>query len=152
MTIDTNPDWILSLDADEIFQDKIINIIKSLISQPDYDYYAFRLYDMWDEDHYREDNYWRAHNYYRPFLIRYQPNFSYTWLEKPLHCGRIPENIFNLNGCVCYTRLKHLGWSRKKLREDKYKRYLQLDPEGNYGILEQYKSILDENPRLIKWE
>ncbi|WP_411680362.1 glycosyltransferase [Clostridium thailandense] len=152
MTIDTNPDWILSLDADEIFEDKILDNIKILMNQPDFDYYAFRLYDMWDENHYREDIYWQSHKCYRPFLIRYQPNFNYIWSERPLHCGRIPENIFNLNGCVCYTRLKHLGWSTPQLREAKYTRYLQLDPEGKYGILEQYKSILDENPNLIKWD
>lgn len=152
MAVDTKPDWLLCLDADEIFEDKIIDNIKILMNQPDFDYYAFRLYDMWDEDHYREDSYWQAHKYYRPFLIRYQPNFNYLWHEIPFHCGRIPRNIFYLNGCVCYTRLKHLGWSTRQLREVKYNSYLQLDSAGKYGILEQYKSILDENPRLIKWE
>lgn len=152
ITASTNPDWVLFLDADEIFEDRICEIIRTLINQPDFDYYAFRLYDMWNEDYYREDSYWVAHKYYRPFLIRYQPNFNYTWLEKPLHCGRIPENIFELPGCLCYARLKHLGWSTKELRQFKYARYLKADPEGRYGSLEQYKSILDENPNLIKWE
>ncbi|WP_242872345.1 glycosyltransferase, partial [Clostridium coskatii] len=152
ITASTNPDWILFLDADEIFEDRICKVIRELINQPNFDYYAFRLYDMWDENHYREDFYWKSHKYYRPFLIRYQPNFNYNWQEKPLHCGRIPENIFSLPGCICYVKLKHLGWSTKELRQSKYIRYLKADPEGKYGILEQYKSILDENPRLIKWE
>ncbi|MEY8001760.1 glycosyltransferase family 2 protein [Clostridium sp. Mt-5] len=152
ITVNTNPDWILFLDADEIFEDRICKIIRELINQPDFDYYAFRLYDMWNESHYREDFYWRSHKYYRPFLIRYQPNFNYNWQEKPLHCGRIPENIFSLPGCICYIKLKHLGWSTKELRQSKYIRYLKADPQGKYGILEQYKSILDKNPRLIKWE
>lgn len=152
ITADTNPDWILFLDADEIFEDRICDVIRTLINEPNFDYYAFRLYDMWDEDHYREDLYWTAHNYYRPFLIRYQPNFSYIWEEKPLHCGRIPHNIFSLLGCICYVRLRHLGWSTSELRQSKYIRYLKADPEGKYGSLGQYKSIVDENPRLIKWE
>ena len=152
ITANTNPDWILFLDADEIFEDRICDIIRTLINEPNFDYYAFRLYDMWDESHYREDFYWGAHKYYRPFLIRYQPNFNYTWEEKPLHCGRIPENIFSLPGCICYVRLKHFGWSTIELRQSKYIRYLEADPEGKYGNLQQYQSIMDERPRLIKWE
>ncbi|WP_368490418.1 glycosyltransferase family 2 protein [Clostridium sp. BJN0013] len=148
----TNPDWMLFLDADEIFEDRICEVVKALINQPNFDYYAFRLYDMWDENHYREDFYWRAHRYYRPFLIRYQPNFNYSWEEKPLHCGRIPQNIFSLPGCICYVRLKHFGWSTSELRQSKYIRYLEADPEGKYGNLEQYKSIMDKDPTLIKWE
>lgn len=147
-----NPDWMLFLDADEIFEDRICEVIRALINQPNFDYYAFRLYDMWDENHYREDFYWGAHKYYRPFLIRYQPNFNYIWDEKPLHCGRIPKNIFSLPGCICYVRLKHFGWSTNELRQSKYIRYLRADPEGKYGSLEQYKSIIDENPRLIEWQ
>lgn len=151
MAIETNPDWILCLDADEVFEDRIKNIIKLLIDQPSFNYYSFRLYDMWDQAQYREDNYWQAHNYFRPFLVRYQPNFSYEWNEVPLHCGRFPKNITSLSGCFCEIRLKHLGWSTPQLREEKYNRYLQLDPEGKYGIMGQYRSILDENPRLISW-
>lgn len=152
LTIAENPDWILCLDADEIFEDSIKKSIKLLINQPDFDHYAFRLYDMWDPEHYREDIYWHAHKYYKVFLLRYRPDFEYIWRETPLHCGRVPENIFSLKGCVCYVRLKHYGWSTPELRAEKYKRYMSLDPEGKYGILEQYKSILDENPTLKKWE
>ncbi len=152
LTVAENPDWILCLDADEIFEDSIKNVIKRLIDQPDFDYYAFRFYDMWDPEHYREDTYWHAHKRYRVLLLRYRPDFEYKWKDAPLHCGGIPENIFSLKGCVCYVRLKHYGWSTPQLRAEKYKRYMSLDPEGKYGILEQYKSILDEAPTLKKWE
>ena len=151
MIIDTNLDWILSIDADEIFEDKMIEGKSLLMDQPDSDFYCFRLYDMWDEFHYREDKHWQAHNYYRPFLIRYQPNFDYIWDETPLHCGRLPMNIFSLKGCICDVRLKHFGWVTKQIREEKYKRYLKLDPDGKYGDMKQYQSILDENAQLIQW-
>ena len=152
MTIETNPDWILCLDADEIFEDRIINIIKELINQPSFDHYSFRLYDMWDNNYYREDRYWQSHNFYRIFLLRYQPNYNYLWNEIPLHCGRIPKNIYDQNGCICHIRLKHYGWSTEELRKVKYQRYLALDPEGKYGNKKQYESILDKNPQLIKLE
>jgi hypothetical protein len=149
MTISTKPDWILCLDADEIFEDSIINFIRQLIDQPTFDYYSFRLYDFWDESHYREDSYWQAHKYYRIFLTRYQPNFHYTWHETPQHCGRFPNNISMLEGCQCNIRLKHYGWASEALRWEKYKRYMELDPEGKYGNINQYRTILDPNPTLI---
>lgn len=151
-TVKTNPDWILCLDADEIFEDKIIQFISDLMNQPAFDYYTFRLFDMWNESHYREDAYWKAHKYYRTFLIRYQPNFHYTWSETPQHCGRFPNNTNRLNGCQCNIRLKHYGWSNELLRKYKYDRYMKLDPGGVYGNINQYETILDKNPKLIKWE
>jgi hypothetical protein len=130
----------LALDAEEIFEDSIVQFIRQLLDQPAFDYYTFRLYDMWDEEHYREDAYWQAHKYYRIFLTRYQPEFDYTWFELPQHCGRLPNNIFSLKGCQCYIRLKHYGWATPKQREEKYKRYLEFDPEGKYGNIEQYRT------------
>jgi hypothetical protein len=49
--------------------------------------------------------------------------------------------------------VKHYGWavSPEELRH-KYSRYLELDPEGRWGSLEQYQSILDERPHLIEWK
>lgn len=152
LTVSTNPDWILCLDADEIFEDKVKKEIRLLINQPYYDYYAFRLYDFWTPTHYREDKYWEAHKYYRPFLIRYQPHFLYKWKETSLHCGRFPANITDLPGAVSKLRVKHLGWATAEDRLIKYKRYLEQDPQGKYGIMEQYQSILDPHPNLIKWE
>ena len=150
-TIKTDPDWILVLDADEIFEDRIISEVTNLINQTETDLYCFRLYDFWDEEHYREDQFWQAHIYYRPFLIRCLPGFPYRWRETPQHCGRLPENILDLPYTNSSLRVKHLGWAREEDRRAKYDRYLQLDPGAVFGNLNQYKSILDSNPNLIKW-
>ncbi|GMQ64317.1 glycosyltransferase family 2 protein [Vallitalea maricola] len=151
MATSTNPDWILCLDADEIFENKIVSVIQDLINQDAFDYYNFRLYDLWNNDYYREDAYWHAHHYFRTFLVRYQSNFNYEWINTPQHCGRFPSNLYRLKGCQCSIRLKHYGWSTEALRQEKYKRYLKLDPEGKYGNIQQYRTILDPYPTLIKW-
>lgn len=148
----TNPDWILSLDADEIFEDKIISEISDLINQIETDAYCFRLYDFWDDKHYREDQFWQAHLYYHPFLIRYIPGFPYKWRKTPQHCGRLPENVLDRPYINTSFRLKHLGWAREEDRRKKYDRYMQLDPGAVYGNQNQYKSILDPAPNLIKWQ
>lgn len=150
-TISTNPDWMLFLDADEIFEDRAQDIMPQLIQNKDVDGYIFRLYDFWDEEHYRQDQLWCAHHTFRPFLIRYQRNFNYTFTETPQHCGRMPSNAMSLPCLRSDLRLKHYGWATEMDRLKKYKRYMKLDPEGKYGSMPQYQSILDANPQLVKW-
>ncbi|MGL5153260.1 MAG: glycosyltransferase family 2 protein [Clostridium sp.] len=151
-TIKTNPDWILSVDADELFENSFEEGVLDLInSDPWVDGYAFRLYDMWDMEHYRQDDFWKAHSIYRTFLIRYQKNFNYRWLENPVHCGRLPYNINQMPANSCKYRIKHFGWAKAEDRLKKHARYMKHDPEGKYGDMNQYKSILDPNPRVIKW-
>ncbi len=146
-TIATNPDWILFLDADEIFESSFAQNVKFLLSNKDIDAYCFKLYDMWDDEHhYRSDELWR--NYYRPFLIRYQPKFHYKFLKTNQHCGRLPVNVRDLNYVDSDFRIKHLGWMKKQDRLKKYKRYQELDPEAKYGNQAQYDSILDKSPNL----
>lgn len=150
-TVKTDPDWILFLDADEMFERDFRTEVRNMMSRQDIDVYCFRLYDMWDPNHYREDRYWNAHMVNRPFLVRYRKDFPYVWKETPQHCGRLPANIYSLPNDISPLRLKHYGWSRPKLRREKYERYLRLDPGALYGIKEQYESILDENPNLVEW-
>lgn len=147
----TKPEWILSLDADEIFEASFAANIEPLLYADEVDLFCFRLYDLWNDTHYREDIYWRSHLNYRPFLLRYKEDFNYVWNESPQHCGRFPENVFELPHQLSNLRLKHLGWSKAEFRLEKYLRYMLLDPDGQYGWKEQYLSILDEHPHLIPW-
>ncbi|WP_379128330.1 glycosyltransferase [Paenibacillus sp. sgz500958] len=147
----TDPEWILNLDADEVFERSFTVEIEALLREDNVDLFCFRLYDFWNSNHYREDHYWSSHQSYRPFLLRYKKDYPYVWNESPQHRGRFPENIFELPHQLSNLRLKHLGWSKPELRLEKYLRDLHLDPEGQYGWKEQYLSILDQHPNLIPW-
>ena len=115
--------------------------------------YAFRRYDLWDEKHYREDSLWNAHLRYEAFMLRYDEDFQYLFTKRTnQHCGRMPNNIKYLKSRNSSLRLKHYGWIDEDKRREKYERYMRLDPEGKDGSLEQYKSILDEVPRLVEWK
>ncbi|WP_379157862.1 glycosyltransferase family 2 protein [Paenibacillus sp. sgz5001063] len=149
--VKTEPEWILSLDADEIFEERFAEDIDSLLREDSCDLFCFRPYDFWDDQHYREDKYWRSHLSYRPFLLRYRKDFSYAWNDLPQQCDRLPENVFELPHLLSNLRLKHLGWSRAEFRLEKYQRYMLLDPDGQYGWKEQYLSILDPHPHLVPW-
>jgi glycosyltransferase involved in cell wall biosynthesis len=151
LAVAANPEWILILDADEVFEDRAVEELPKLAANEEVEVYYFRLYDMWDEEHYREDQYWKAHHYYRPFMVRYLPDFPYQWKETPQHCGRFPRNVTELKGMKSSLRVKHLGWMKPEDRLNKYYRYKKLDPQGIYGIKAQYLSILDPKPRLLPW-
>ncbi|MNI11882.1 Glycosyl transferase family 2 [compost metagenome] len=151
-TLSVNPEWILNLDADEWFENQFTEQLDLLLEQKEIGLFSFRLYDFWNSTSYREDQFWQAHLYYRPFLLRYQPDFLYTWDETSQHCGRFPNNIYQIPNQLSALRLKHLGWANSTDRVEKFKRYLLLDPEFKHGWKEQYFSILDQNPNLIVWE
>ncbi|MFF2019577.1 glycosyltransferase family 2 protein [Paenibacillus sp. NPDC058177] len=149
--VQTDPEWILTLDADELFENRFAQQVDELLRQTKSDLLCFRLYDFWDENHYRDDQYWSSHYSFRPFLLRYNKDLNYTWKNSPQHCGRLPENVFEVPHQLSLLRIKHLGWSRLEFRLEKFARYMHLDPEGQYGWKEQYISILDEQPHLVPW-
>ncbi|ASK61093.1 glycosyl transferase [Virgibacillus phasianinus] len=151
-TIKKEPDWILNLDADEIFEKRFAYEIHDLLQQTKFDVFSFRLYDFWNSTHYREDALWRAHLTYRPFLVRHREGFVQKWKDTPQHCGRFPENIYELPNSISNLRLQHFGWANPDIRLEKFRRYSALDPESIHGNSEQYQSILDEHPNLIRWK
>ncbi|MFZ5647341.1 MAG: glycosyltransferase [Bacillota bacterium] len=152
LAAESSPDWILILDADEIFEERAVKELPMLAADPDAQAYAFRLYDMWTPDHYREDPLWSAHHHHRVFMARHIPGFSGLWRETPQHCGRFPLNVTDLKTIQSDLRLKHLGWMKPTDRLAKYFRYKKLDPGARYGIAAQYLSILDPRPTLAAWE
>jgi len=150
-TLERSPEWILNMDADEMMEESFASGVDALLRQADGDVGCFRLYDMWSETHYREDEYWRAHLVYRPMLLRYRSGFPYRWREQPLHCGRFPDNIFAQPSFTSDYRVQHWGWATPQIRAGKHRRYTQLDPHAQYGWREQYESILDDHPHLVAW-
>lgn len=151
-TIKTNPEWILNLDADEIIEPEFFKELDSLMENKEVNAYGLRLYDMWNDTQYREDEFWNAHKRYHTVLIRYQPDITYKWNKKAQHCGRFPVYEGSELSTETPYRIQHFGWARKEDRLEKKRRYERLDPDAVYGIKEQYESILDPNPNLKEWE
>lgn len=143
--------WILNLDADELIEASFGNTLEDVLRQQFIDLFCFRLYDMWDEHHYRDDVYWYAHRIYRPFLVRYRKQSAFTWPQMNQHCGRFPIEIESLPFALHPARIQHYGWASLHDRIQKVERYYRLDPEARYGDQGQYDSILEEHPSLKPW-
>ena len=143
-------DWIVCLDADEVIDnaDGLNYMLKAL--PPHVDGLGFRLFDMWDMEHYREDEYWKAHFYPWTFAVRYDANKEYVWHEKALHCGRFPANA-SQRMLPTMIPVRHYGWALEEDRIKKYERYMRIDGDGKHGVLAQYQSILDKNPNLVRF-
>lgn len=147
------PEWFMIIDADELYDGASRQIFDNLMNQDEVDVWGFRLYDMWDENHYRADKLWRAHEFYIPMLVRNTPQFEPVWKETPQHCGRLPANVWGLRTKGSDAmKIKHYGWAKPEDRSKKYHHYMKYDPTGKYGNLAQYLSILDPEPNLVKWE
>lgn len=150
---DSEDNWILIIDADEIICDYEKVRDAMLLKSKEFlrvDVFTFLLFDMWSDTHYRDDKYWYAHKHYWPMAFRAKKK-DYTWNEQSLHCGRFPNNIGSI-GVNTPFKIKHMGWSISEDRQKKHERYMRIDPVGKHGILEQYLSILDKNPRLVKFD
>lgn len=145
------PDWILNLDADEILEPGPATELRARVRQDHADAVALRLHDFWDEEHYRDDRWWSAHHRPAIFLARWFPGIDTSWRETPQHCGRWPLAVFDRPALVAETRLCHMGWARQEDRRAKHARYQRLDPEGRFGVAEQYDSILDPAPNLVRF-
>lgn len=151
-TIKTNPDWILNLDADELIEEKFWDKASDILDNPDFEKCCFRLYDMWNETEYREDEWWNAHSHADTYMLRYREDFQYQWKDTPQHCGRFPSNCGIFTGAGEVFRIQHMGWAKEADRLIKFRRYQTLDPDAVYGNRQQYESILDKSPHLIAWQ
>ena len=83
-------------------------------------------------------------------MVRYNNRIKYMWKNTKLHCGRIPLNSY-YNAFPSQLQILHMGYSREDLRQEKYNFYINVDKNGENGILSQYKSILDYNPNLVNF-
>jgi glycosyltransferase involved in cell wall biosynthesis len=148
-----NGDFILIQDCDEFLHNDSIEHLKSEIDKCLYldgDAIAWKLYDMWNDHQYREDIYWTAPRRWWVHMVRYNNRIKYMWKNTRLHCGRIPLNSY-YNAFPSQLQILHMGYSREDLRQEKYNFYINVDKNGENGILSQYKSILDDNPNLVNF-
>lgn len=143
--------WIGILDADEIISESSIEVLKTdlqLASQTEADSVGYQFFDMWNETQYRDDKLWCAHKSPTVHFVKYKPDMNYVWWNRPLHCGRLPINS-HCNIYLSLAKVKHMAYVKAEDRKKKYENYMKLDGKGLYGIMAQYKSILDENPNLV---
>ena len=152
LTAELNPDWILAVDADEIFESRSGLEIRAFLQQTNYELVTFPVYHFWgDFRHYRVDRWWHPARGRTAVLYRYQKNRTYRWAPRALHCGRFPQEAYRTPRFDSAIPLLHLGYAHRREHQAKYRRYLDLDPQGEFCPLVHYRSILNSRPELRCW-
>lgn len=136
------PDWILCLDADEVFDERLDRgrleelTIRGEIA---FTFYFVQLYDS--EDKMRVDGYWSGFRNVR--FWKYIPEANQVWQRTALHCGLAPMYAYNWCADSEYI-VKHYGYLKATDRERKKLRYDKYDPQAWYKSKEWYDSILSK--------
>ena len=142
--------WIIAIDADEIFEDKFKQDVRDLMSKQENNWYSFEICMFWrGRTHYRIDKLWRTLHAQRMF--KYIKDSDYKLPNKKFGCGHLPISIRALKGEATKYRMKHLGYADPDDIRKKYDYYMNQDPEGKFHVLNHIKSIIDEDIILEEW-
>lgn len=147
--IATEKDWILISDADEIISQKYHNQIRELISKnQNFTSIAMKLYNMWDDNHYRIDGAWNPNDIKRR-LFKFKK--SDIWLfDRKISCGEVPKYVWQESVYLSDIKLKHLAYMKEEDRIKKHKFYMRW-ADGNSHARYHLESII-QKPVLEKYE
>ena len=151
MTIERNADWIIAIDADEIFEDRFKQEVREMMKQS-FDWYSFNWYNFWTPNSYSRISPSSTTSLRR--LFRYFPKQPHSFPLIYHHCGSTPEWVrWHSNGQETDIRVKHLGFIKK---EDRLKRIQVNKDVGSLKYakeLEQLEELYEKGKlKLVKWE
>jgi len=131
-----NPDWVISIDADEIFEMEKERAQKLMhLNDPHTKVLGFHWYTFWEPTHkwFRADGIFGSMSGFR--MYKWEPNQSIVGgTAEGLHCGNIPR--FS-KGAYRYTniRVRHLGYDQEELRREKHRFYRELDKHPDAALV-----------------
>lgn len=131
-----HPDWVISIDADEIFEmdrDRAQQLMH--LNDPHIKALGFHWYTFWEPEHqwFRADGIFGRMSGYR--MYKWEPNQKITaGTAEGLHCGNIPS--FS-QGAYRFTniRVRHLGYDHETLRRTKYDFYRERDKQPDAALV-----------------
>lgn len=152
MVESVGPEWVLMIDADEIFEDGIREFIPRVLKQERFHAVRFPIYHFWgDRFHIRVDKWWDPRRNYEILLFRYHADQVYHWTQRELHCGRYPIEVLFYPSRFSHIRLYHYGWATPDDIKTKYLQYINRDAQGEWCPVEHYRSMTDTSPTLLHW-
>jgi len=153
MALSRNPDFILSLDGDEIIMpnSKQHLFYELNVLYPNVNLFEFKELYVWDKpNQYRCDGIFNNTWSKKLFRLKDQPkNLKIYDSAFPgnLHCGSLPSNLIEQNQIVkSKIKILHYGYYDEEIRRKKYDFYTKLDP--NNVDFDGYKHIFSGNSKL----
>ena len=153
--IERGADWVISIDGDEVYEDKFVKMVPALLANPNPHIlgYWYNWRTIWDKidgvEMYRADGLFGGFQNYRFFKIIPGMKIEKNDNIYNHHCGSAPslptENLQWIN-----VRVRHLGYDSEEQRKKKYAFYRAADPYplakdvGN----KDYHHLIDRNVHL----
>ena len=142
----TNPDWILLPDIDEVFEDRFKDEVHRMMEKRDVSLYAFLFCHFWrSKSHFRVDGKWgrETREFPIPRLVRNEPGLRYP-VHRPLGTAQITG--VRGHAVVSDVRVKHYGHLYEDISREKVRLYAALDPGVDYSYMVDEKGLV-----LEKW-
>ena len=156
MALKRNPEFILTLDGDEILQPNAKNILFDELDTlyPETPMYEFQLLNIFDTPtQYRFDGIYGMQWAKKLLRVSKQkPDLHFDGTPEPgnAHCPSVPQNsIGHQNSVRSNVKILHYGYYDKSQRQEKYEFINKLDP--NNVEFDGYKHILGKGKHTGKF-
>jgi glycosyltransferase involved in cell wall biosynthesis len=139
------PDWILSLDADERIPTDDADALRAFIESDALPGFAFgfKVYRMWhDLDRYDKAGLW----VYRLFAFAPGQRFP----DQRLHFVPIPTDIPRDRWLRTTIRIQHLAGLTQQRRVARFAKYEEADPDNAFQ--HSYRDLLELPAELLAWQ
>jgi hypothetical protein len=141
------PDWIIALDADEVFAPEFTREEAEKLANGKEVAYYFLVVNLYnDEQHFAHST--GIQRFWNIRFYKYMPEFGLQFLRKSLHCGLGPPITYKY-GWHAPFYLLHYGLMLPEDRERKQARYRKYDPKKIYKAGTYYDELGQELPMRI---
>lgn len=138
---DLKPDWVLPLDADEVFDPEMTRDDLEHLTRRGEIGFHFYIVNLWND----EEHYHRGLSFWNVRFFQYRPDLGLDYQRKNVHCGLAPGVFYSYGGYAPYFIL-HRGLMNQGDRQRKVDRYKKYDPRAIYKGREYYDAIAQNPP------
>lgn len=142
-------DWVISVDGDEIYEDKFVERSQAMMSnEPETFGYWCQWKTLWTPEKYRADGIFGGFTNYRFF--RLLPNMEIKSKHpQGHHCGSAPQ-LTPENLAYSNIRVVHLGYDTQEQRQKKYDFYQTYDVAKDRNSIgrEDYGHLIEDGDKV----
>lgn len=136
------PDWIIALDADEVFAPEFTRERAEYLAGGDEVAWYFLIVNLYnDRDHFAHDagiqRFWNIRFY------KFLPQYGMEFQRKNLHCGLAPPFSYKYGWHAPYY-VEHYGLMLPEDRAKRVARYAQYDPKSRFKDKVYYDDLARE--------
>lgn len=139
-----SPDWIIALDADEVFAPEFTREEAERLASGTEIAYHFLVVNLYnDEQHFAHST--GIQRFWNIRFYKYLPEYGLQFLRKSLHCGLAPPIAYKYGWHAPYYLL-HYGLMLPEDRQRKQQRYAKYDPNKKFKAGTYYDELGKELP------